>query len=72
MIDTYRSYDIICIRGVVSNTGHFVCYQITFFIYNEKLMKCYHDLDNNITISSFVIMLYIVENVPGPYCKQWL
>ena len=39
-------------------------------------MKFYHDLDiinvNNITISIFVKMLFIVENVPGPYCKQCL
>ena len=39
-------------------------------------MKFYHDLDiinvNNITISIFVKMLCIVENVPGPYCQQCL
>ena len=47
-----------------------------FFIYDEKLMKFDHDLDiinfNNITISIFVNMLLIVENVPVPYCKQCL
>ena len=60
----------------MSNTGHFLCYQITFFIYDEKLMKFYHDLDiiniNNITISIFVKMLLIVEYVSGPYCKKCL
>ena len=39
-------------------------------------MKFDHDLDiinvNNITISIFVKMLCIVENVPGLYCKQCL
>ena len=39
-------------------------------------MKFNLDLDiinvNNITISIFVIMLCIVENVPGPNCKQYL
>ena len=47
-----------------------------FFIYDEKLIKFYHDLDiinvNNITISIFVKMLCIVEIVPGPYYKQCL
>ena len=47
-----------------------------FFIYDYKLMKFYHDLDiinvNNITISIFIKMLCIIENVPGPYCKQCL
>ena len=37
-------------------------------------MKFNHDLDiinvNNITISIFVKMLCIVENVSGLYCKQ--
>ena len=40
-----------------------------FFIYNEKLMKFYHDLDiiivNNIIISIFEILLCIVKNVPA-------
>ena len=47
-----------------------------FFIYDEKLMKFYHDLDiinvNNITITIFIKMHCIVEKVPGPYCKQCL
>ena len=39
-------------------------------------MKFYQDLDiinvNNITITIFVKNVCIVENVPGPYCKQCL
>ena len=39
-------------------------------------MTFYHDLDiinvNNNTILLYVIMLCIIENVPGPYCKQYL
>ena len=67
--DRYTGY-----RGIVSNTGNFL--SNNFFIYDEILMKFYHDLDiinvNNITISIFVIMLCIVENVPSPYCKQYV